>query len=51
LAGTNLVVHETDLYAPSLRLPVAVHLTVSGSTGSASISSDARLVLTSSVPS
>ncbi len=37
LSATNLVVVETDFYAPSLRLPVQTTVAITGSVGSAAI--------------
>jgi hypothetical protein len=47
LSGSNLAVEETDWYAPSLRVPVKTTVTVSGSSGTSSISSNVTYLLTS----
>ncbi len=51
LTMSGLSVDETDLYAPSLRLPVASSLVINGSLGSSSIISNAAYALLSALPS
>ena len=47
LGGTNLLIAETDWYAPSLRLPVKSTVAVSGAFDGYSISSDSTYTLAS----